>query len=533
MELNQQPDALATGSPEETAPPPADRISTGMLWLDVVLGGGIPKTRVYLIIGEPGTGKTTLGLQFLLEGVRQNESTLFITLAETRDELAAVARSHGMDLSKIVIHQVLSSEEQKTDEDYTALHPAEVELGESMAHIIAAIDRVQPKRVVIDSLTELRLLAREPVRYRRQVIALKNHLVKCGCTVYFIDNPSRLAGGDGQLQTICHGVIALERMAPEYGRERRRLQVLKMRGVQFAGGYHDYVVRKGGLTVWPRLTAVEHRRDYQMEPVSSGVPEVDQILGGGPDRGTTMLVVGAAGTGKSSLCQQYCMAAAKRGEYFAWFSFDERLDTVFKRARSMGVDFEQLRSEGRCSVEQVDPGSLSPGEFIQRVRRQVEKFGARIVVVDSVNGYLNAMPGEQFLIIQMYELLTYLSRMGVLSMIIVAQHGLLGRHMDPPVDLSYLADTVTLLRYFEYAGEVRRAVSVVKKRGAPHEATIRELQVTAEGVVVGEPLRHFHGVLSGEPHYVGDGPPLMHGRDAVTSNGSGGGGGDDGQSVVR
>src|SRR4051794_820951 len=523
-ELHISEEALPTGAPEETGPVPPDRISTGIYWLDILLRGGLPKNRVYLIMGDPGTGKTTFGLQFLLEGVRNHEPALYITLAESREELLGVAKSHGVDLAGVTIHEVsVAAEHERPEQDYTALLPAEIELGESLDKIVEGIERVKPKRVVIDSLTEIRLLAREPVRYRRQLIALKNFLMKCPCTVLFIDDPAG-RGHDGQLMTICHGAICFERLAPEYGPERRRMQILKMRGVSFHGGYHDYVIRKGGLVIWPRLIASEHRRPHDMDPVPSGVPELDAIFGGGPDRGTALLAVGAAGVGKSSLCQQYCMAASRRGEYFAWFSFDERLDTVYKRGRAMGLDFAALMAEGRCGVEQVDPAALSPGEFIQRVRRQVERFNASVVVIDSLNGYLNAMPGERFLIIQMHELLTYLARMGVLSMIIVAQHGLVGSELDPPIDMSYLADSVAYLRYFEHAGEVRRALSVVKKRGARHETTIRELTVTAAGVRVGQPLRQFHGILSGEPQYVGEGAPLLAAPASATGKDIGGGG---------
>src|SRR4051794_7714226 len=504
------PDALATGAPEETAPPPPGRLGTGLQWLDVILKGGIPANRVYLVMGEPGTGKTTLALQFLLEGVANGERVLYITLAETREELVTVAKSHEMDLSPIEIFEVLPTHESvRPEKDYTALHPSEIELGESLDRIVEEVERVNPTRVVIDSLTEIRLLAREQVRYRRQILTLKNFLVHCGCTVLFIDDPVSRGGFEGQLQTICHGVIQLEKLAPEYGRERRRLQVLKMRGVDYHGGYHDYIVRKGGLIVWPTLVASDHRKSFTMEPVPSGVKELDDLLGGGPDRGTSMLAVGPAGVGKSSMCLQYCAAAAARGEFFAWFSFDERLDTLYRRAESMGVELRAMCEAGQCSIEKIDPGELPPGEFIQRVRRHVERNNARIVVLDSLGGYLNAMPGERFLIIQMHELLTYLSQMGVLSMIVVAQHGLLGSHMTPPIDLSYLADTVALFRYFEHAGAVHRALSVVKKRGAKHEMTIRELRVTAEGVRLGEPLREFRGVLTGEPHYVGPAQSVM------------------------
>ena len=509
-----RPDSLATGASDETEPPAPGRIQTGIPWLDLILPGGIPENRAHLVVGSPGTGKTTLGLQFLLEGRARGERTLFITLAESRQELESSSASHDWDLDGIDILEVVSSEEHdRPEQDYTALHPAEIELGESFDRMVETVQRVKPRRVVMDSLTEIRLLAREPVRYRRQIIALKNFLVGSGCTVLFIDDP--LGGQDGQLQTICHGVIAMEKLAPEYGRERRRLQVMKMRSVQFHGGYHDYTIRKGGLVIWPRLVAAKHGRKYPIEPVSSGVKGIDAMLGGGPDRGTSMLIVGAAGTGKSSLCSQYCLAAARRNDYFACFSFDERLATIQKRNSAMGLDLDAIIAAGRGHVEQVDPGELSPGEFMQRVRRQVEKFDARIVVIDSLSGYLAAMPGEQYLVIQMHELLTYLSRMGVLTLAVVAQHGLVGAQLGPTIDLSYLADTVVFMRYFEYAGAVHRAISVVKKRGARHEATIREAIITQDGVQLGDPLTEFQGVLSGEPQYIGGAAPLLRGTNAA------------------
>lgn len=506
MNSHSLPDAFSTGAPEETAPPAPGRVSTGVQWLDVVLAGGIPENRVHLIVGKPGTGKTTLGLQFLLAGRAIGQSCLYVTLAETRGELERVAQSHEIDLTGIEILEVGAAGETTPEQDYTALHPGEIELSENVSRIIAEVERLKPQRILIDSLSEFRQIGRENMRYRRQMTALKNFLINAGATVYLLDTCSHLGG---QLETICHGVIELERIAPEYGRERRRLQILKMREVAFHGGYHDYSIEKGGIVVWARLIASEHGRNYEMEPISSDVPELDQMLGGGPDRGTTMLTIGPAGAGKSSFCHQYCMAAMRRGEYFAWFSFDERLDTIFKRAKSMNADLRSLRDEGKCHLEQVDPGSISPGEFIQRVRRQVEKFNARIVVLDSLNGYLAAMPGEQFLVIQMHELLTYLAQMGVCTIIVIAQHGLLGSQTEPPIDLSYLADSVVHLRYFECQGGVRRALSVVKKRGSSHETAVREYQVSATGLKVGQPLFDFQGVLSGDSKFVGETTTLL------------------------
>lgn len=484
------------------------QISTGVSGLDEILGGGLPRKRVYLAQGEPGTGKTTLGLQFLLQGVKEGESVLHITLSETEEEIRAVAESHGWTLDQVHLFEVKGSEDQLGIEDeYTAFHPAEVELGETVQSLLAAVDRVKPQRVVVDSLSEMRLLARDPLRYRRQIVALKSYFMERDCTVLFLDDPATKVG-EHQFQTLAHGVLSFERLPPEYGRARRRMQVCKLRGVNFHDGYHDCLISTGGLVVYPRLVALGSQRESPLEKVSSGVSELDSLLAGGPERGTSMLIVGAAGVGKTTLSAQYAVAAARRGEHTAFFSFDERLDTLLSRAEGMGLPLRDAIKTGLVSAQQIDPATMSPGEFIGRVRDAVEEQHARVVIIDSLNGYLQSMPGERFLVVQMHELLTYLGERGVLSLVIVPQHGMVG-NLETPLDLSYLADTVLLLRYFEHAGRVRKAISAVKTRGGPHEDSIREYRLSPEGVHVGLPLKEFQGILTGTPRYLGSPTPLM------------------------
>ena len=488
-------------------------VATGVVGLDEVLGGGLPRNRLYLVQGDPGTGKTTLALQYLLEGVRLGEAGFYVTLSETRKELVAVAGSHGWSLDGITLYEVQGDEQHLRPEDeYTAFHPSEVELGSTVQSLMEQVDRVKPKRVVIDSLSEMRLLARDALRYRRQILALKHFFLSRDSTLLLLDDPVTKVG-EHQFQTLAHGVLALERQTPEYGRERRRLQVVKMRGVDFDGGYHDFCIRRGGLDVFPRLVAASASQPFEPGRVSSGMGELDKLLDGGPSRGTANLLMGPAGSGKSTLCIQYALAAARRGERSALFVFDERLETLLERSRGLGMDVESATEAGLMSIRQIDPASLTPGEFIHHVRHCVEEEGAKVVVIDSLNGYLNAMPGERYLIIQMHELLTYLARHGVTTWMVVAQHGLVGGSNDAPVDLSYLADTVLLLRYFEHAGRVRKALSVVKKRGGRHEESIREFQMTPQGIRVGPPLAEFDGVLTGTPRYTGMTGPLLGDQD--------------------
>ena len=475
-----------------------DLSPTGVPGLDDVLAGGLTRNRVYLVMGDPGVGKTTLGLHFLREGVRLGERVLYITLSETREEIEAVAESHGWSLDDVEIFEYAAGTRLDDDEESTLFHPSEVELGEATRTMLAEVDRVQPQRVVIDSLSEVRLLAQNPLRYRRQILGLKHYFTGKNCTVLLLDDRNG-ASGDMQLLTLAHGVIHLEQLSPLYGAERRRLRVSKLRGVKYRGGYHDFTIRTGGIAVFPRLVAAEHRHEMKLECVPSGVPAVDSLLGGGIDRGTSTLVLGPAGSGKSALSTQYAIAAAQRGENAAIFIFDESRSTMIARADGIGMNLREHVDSGRITVQQIDPAEVPPGEFVQMVRDQVEERQIKVLIIDSLNGYMNAMPEERFLTIQMHELLSYLGKQGVATLLVVAQHGLLGDRMMSPVDVSYLADCVILLRYFELAGEIRKAVSVVKKRSGAHERAIRPLAISSEGLVVGPPLTEFHGILSGTP----------------------------------
>jgi len=480
--------------------------STGIAGLDEILCGGLTPDRVYLVEGVPGSGKTTLALQVLLEGVRRGERVLYVTLSETESELQGIAQSHGWSLEGIDVRELAPSEASLSpDDQYTMFHPSEVELSETTKAILADVDRLKPSRVVFDSLSEMRLLAGNPLRYRRQLLALKQFFVGRKCTVVLLDDMTN-NNHDLQVQSIVHGVVRLEQLNPEYGGERRRLIVLKYRGVAMRGGYHDYVIRKGGLIVYPRLVARQHQVETPAGWLPSGVPAIDALLGGGLERGSSTLLIGAAGTGKSTLAAQFAVEAASRGEHAAMFIFDESLVTLQRRTAGVGIGLTQHVSEGRITVQPVDPAELSPGEFAHAIMACVEQRKARIVVIDSLNGYMAAMPEERFLIAQLHELLAYLGHAGVATILIAAHQGLIGSNMQSPVDASYLADSVILMRYFEARGEVRQAVSVMKKRGGPHERTIREFRFTSDGLQVGEPLREFRGVLTGVPTAESAGP---------------------------
>ncbi len=477
----------------------ADIVSTGISGLDHILGGGLTPHCLYLVEGDPGSGKTTLGIQFLLEGAAKGETALYITLSETRQELDRVAASHGWDLSEIKIFELIPSEESLTVESqYKMFHPSEVELNETTKRILDEVDRLRPSRLVFDSLSELRLLAQNPLRYRRQILALKQFLIGRQCTVLLLDDRTSEAG-DAQPQSIAHGVISLQQMAPEYGAERRRLKINKLRGVKYRGGYHDFIITRGGLDIFPRLVAADHHTTYSEELLKSGLPSLDRILGGGLDRGTSTLLMGPAGAGKSSLGTQYLSAAADRGEKGLIVAFDENRHMLLKRSRSIGQNIDEHIESGRITVKQVDPAEMSPGELAQMIRRAVEDDGVKMVMIDSLNGYMNAMPEERFLTIHLHEILSYLAQQGVTTILVVTQLGIIGAAMKSPGDTSYLADAVVLLRYFEARGAVKKAISVVKKRGGYHEATIREFSITKDGVHVGEPLLGFRGILTGVP----------------------------------
>lgn len=478
-------------------------ISIGAEGLDNVLAGGLPVSHLYLIEGDPGTGKTTLGLQFLLNGAEAGESVLYITLSESERELRQVAASHRWVLNKLNIFDLLPMEDTlKAEEQYTVLHPGEVELSETVKAILSRIEEVQPTRVVFDSLSELRLLSRDQLRFRRQLLAFKQYFAGRNCTVLFLDD--RTTGeNERDLQSIAHGVVRLENLEREYGTNRRRVKVIKLRGVQFREGFHDYNIRTGGLAVYPRLVASEHHRTFSPEVVVSGIKELDTLLGGGLNKGTSTLLIGPAGVGKSTIALRYAASAAERGEYAYFVMFDETLPTIIARAEGLGINIQPLLDSGKLRIQLVDPAETSPGHFINNVRTEVEEKKASVIVIDSINGLLAAMPGEHYFIVQLHELLVFLNLSGAATLLVMAQYGILGQSMANPVDVSYLADTILLLRYFESAGEVRQAISVVKKRSGKHERTIRELELGPGGIRIGRPLTEFQGVLTGVPTYVG------------------------------
>jgi circadian clock protein KaiC len=481
-------------------------ISTGVPGLDELLIGGFTPNRMYLVEGSPGTGKTTLALQFLLNARDAGERTVYVTLSETVNELTAIARSHGWSLEGLDLYQLSPSEGLKPEDQYTLYHPAEVELSETIKSVLDVIDRVQPSRVVFDSLSELKLLARDPLRYRRQILALKEYFSGRECTIVLLDDLSS-GGADLQLQSLSHGVLLLEMLPFEYGRARRRLRVVKFRGVAAVEGFHDFVIRRGGLDVFPQLVATKAAAP-RAGLVQSGVAELDQLLGGGLTWGTTTLLIGPAGSGKSTMAAQYA-ATGVTGTKGAIFLFDERASTFIGRTDALGMRLSERIKSGHVSLNQIDPGDMAPGEFSHRVRTAVERENVRVVLIDSLNGYLNAIPQVETPLVRMHELLSFLNERGVVTLMIVAQHGIVGSNMSTPIDVSYLADTVVLLRFFESSGVVRRAVSVMKKRSGPHESTIREFQIGPDRLRVGAALSEFQGVLTGVPHYVGASAPLL------------------------
>ncbi len=477
-------------------------VSSGLAALDYILGGGFAANRVHLVEGEPGAGKTTLGLQFLMEGATKGERCLYITLSESRDELLHVARTHGWDLAGVDVFELVPPElSLDTQREQSIVYASDLELGETVQMVMDEVERVAPARIVFDSLSEIRMLAQGPLRFRRQVLALKHYFALHNCTVLFLDDLTQTQE-DLSLHSLAHGVIRVEQVAQVYGAERRRLRVYKMRGRAFRGGFHDFAIRTGGLEIFPRLVATSHPAAGQEERMApSGVAELDALVGGGLDYGTTNLVIGPSGSGKSTLALQYLHAAMARGEQALVISFDETERVFTRRATGLGVDVADFRARGLLHLRQVDPAEMSPGELAFLVREQVQA-GVKVVVLDSLSGYQHAMPEEQFMLLQMHELVTYLNQQGVLTFLILAQSGMIGQ-MQSPVDITYLSDAVLLLRFFEARGEIRRALSVLKKRTGAHEVAIRELRIDSRGVRVGEKLEGFRGVLTGTPTFEG------------------------------
>jgi circadian clock protein KaiC len=489
------------------------RAKTGIVGLDDILGGGIPRNRLHLLEGSPGTGKTTIALQFLMAGAEVGEAGIYVTLAETEEELRDGARSHGWDIPEAVrVFELVPTESIiDSDQHQSLLYSSDLELGETIKRIFAEIERVKPRRVVIDSLSEIRLLAQSSLRYRRQILALKHYFAQHKSTVVMLDDLTTETT-DRAVHSIAHSVIHLDQLSPLYGGERRRLKIVKCRGQSFRGGYHDYILTQGGMRLFPRLVASEHRKGFTSTVLKSGVAELDTLLGGGLATGSSTLVIGPAGTGKTLLLLQYIAAAAQRGERAALFVFDEELGLLIARAKGLGIDLQAMRDAGQLFMEQMDAAELSPGEFAHRVHTTVEQEGIRLVAVDSLSGYQASMPEEQFVVLHLHELIQYLNRQGAATFITLAQHGMIG-DMKQNVDVTYLADSVIILRYFEAMGRVRRAISIVKKRSGPHEDTIREFKIDGRGITLGQPLDQFQGVLQGVPTYLG-GPTSLNGATA-------------------
>lgn len=483
--------------------PTSNDAKIGIAGLDDVLRGGLERSRTFLVEGSPGTGKTTIALQFLISGATEGECCLYVTLSETEAELRATAASHGLSLEGIEIFE-LTPPENLLDENQqqSLLYSSDLELGETTKRVFEAFESLKPQRVVIDSLSEIRLLAQSSLRYRRQILALKHYFAHSGATVMMLDDLTTDTN-DKTVHSVAHGVLRLEELAPEYGAERRRMRVIKYRGRRFRGGFHDFAIQTGGVRVFPRLVSAEHKTAFDRNVLSTDSPELNALLGGGIDRGSSVLVLGPAGTGKSLILLTFIKTAIERGERAAMFVFDEERELLIRRAKDLGIDLQAMIDSDLLVLSQVDAAELTPGEFSERVRHCVETHGVRTVAIDSLNGYQASMPGEHALILHVHELLQYLNRQGATTFLTVAQHGLVG-DMKSPVDLTYLADTVVLLRYFEAVGQVRRAISVVKKRTGAHEHSIREYQIGGRGITLGKPLDNFQGVLRGVPTIIGD-----------------------------
>lgn len=492
----------------DEAGPEIPRARMGVPGLDGILGGGLPTNHLYLVDGEPGTGKTTLALQFLIEGAKNGERGLYVTLSESASELRSVAEAHGWSLDGIDIYELSKESARDIEEGYTIFHPAEVELQQTVDEVLKAVEEHNPTRIAFDSLSEMRLLAREALRFRRQILALKQFFNGRECTVILLDDKTA-PEGDLQLHSLAHGVIVLEHVALEYGSERRRLQVTKVRGIRFRGGFHDFRIVRGGIEVYPRVLQDVPRVDVTGDRLLSGSSSLDALLGGGITCGTSTLITGAAGTGKSILCTQFARAEIQRGKQVLFYLFDERMSTFTLRSKALDMDTSDAQKSGQLKIAQVEPTEMSPGEFASQVVSAVENDKRTLVIIDSINGYMQSMPEERLLPIQIHELLSFLSNNGVTCIMTLVQHGIFGNPVDDAMDVSYLADTVMLLRYFEVAGTVRQAISVVKKRSGDHERTIREYKVQKGGLLVGEPLKEFQGVLTGVPHYTGGSAPLL------------------------
>lgn len=493
-----------TGIPHPEKLGTVELFATGISGLDDILGGGLARHHLYLIEGDPGTGKTTIALQFLLEGARRGQKGLYVTLSESKIELVEIAESHGWSLEAIDVFEMAPDEDHlKPEAQYTVFNPSEIELADTTTAVLSQVDKLQPVRVVFDSLSELRLLARDSLRYRRQILGLKRYFSGRNCTVLLLDDRTA-EGHDLQLQSIAHGVIMLESVEREYGIKRRRLEVRKLRGSSFREGFHDYTIKRGGVEVYPRLIASEHHSLSSSKRLKSGLLQLDALLGGGLDSGTSTLLLGPAGCGKSTIAVCYAVSSVKQGGRAALFSFDETLSTLTTRGRGLGLDIEKHVEAGNLFLRQVDAAVLSPGQFVHEIRKLVEEQDLKLLIIDSLNGFLNAMPGEKFLAMQLHELLGYLGQKNVMTIMTMAQHGFVGANIDTPVDVSYLADTVLLFRYFEAAGELKQALSVIKKRSGEHERTIRELVMKSGVIRVGEVLTAFEGVLTGAPKYRGD-----------------------------
>ncbi len=491
---------------------PVERFSTGVGGLDDILGGGLARNHLYLVEGDPGTGKTTIAMQFLMEGVRCGQKGLYVTLSESKAELLEIADSHGWSLDGIEIFELVPDEAQLTPEaQYTVFNPSEIEMYDTTNAVMAEVERLEPARVAFDSLSELRLLARDSLRYRRQILGLKQYFSGRKCTVLLLDDRTG-EGQDQQLQSIAHGVILMESAEREYGIKRRRLEVKKLRGAKFREGFHDYCIKRGGVEVYPRLIAAEHLVIFHPTQLQSGISALDRLLGGGLDSGTSTLLLGPAGCGKSTIAVRYAVSAVERGDRAALFTFDETLGTLVIRAKGLGMDLRKHADAGTLELRQVDAAELSPGQFAHEIRQLVEKHHLKLLIIDSLNGFLNAMPGEHFLAMQLHELLAFLSQEGVTTLMTVSQVGFVGTNIDTPVDVSYLADTVLLFRYFEASGQVRQALSVIKKRSGEHERTIRELVMRNGIISVGEVLTEFDGVLTGSPRYRGSMEALQGSR---------------------